>query len=62
MKKHAPRAKELCTYPGPKLRAVNRFSWRDILGGGDIERVVLLFAFGTLESNLSLLLRGSEIY
>ena len=38
-------------YPGPKLRSVNRFPRRDILGGGDVERVILLLAFGTVELN-----------
>ena len=49
------------TYSGPKARAVDRFTRRNILGGGDIERVVLLFAFRTLEFDFSVLFYGSEI-
>ena len=50
-----------CTYPGPKLRTVNRFTRRDVLGSGDIERVVFLFALRTVELDLSLLFCGSEV-
>lgn len=51
----------LYTYPRPKLGTVNRFTRRDILGSGNVERVVILFTVGAFELDPSLLFWGSEV-
>lgn len=49
------------SYPGPKPRTVNRFSRRDVLRSGDIERVGFLFALGTAQLDVSFAFRSSKI-
>lgn len=48
------------SYPGPKPRSVDWFPLRDILRSGDIKRVVLLFALGSVELNVAFRFWSSE--